>query len=106
MGSTSCKIVIIPILLWNLLIVFVLSSILNLLKQNLQNVKRFWMPTSSSVSRLDFLWKKHVFLSLKTTVESTTRLILKRWGKLAMNEDEAERWIVDLIRNANLDAKI
>mmetsp|Transcript_50902 Transcript_50902/g.58852 ORF Transcript_50902/g.58852 Transcript_50902/m.58852 type:complete len:516 (+) Transcript_50902:109-1656(+) len=26
--------------------------------------------------------------------------------KLAMNEDEAERWIVDLIRNANLDAKI
>jgi translation initiation factor 3 subunit E len=27
-------------------------------------------------------------------------------GKLAMNEDEAERWIVDLIRNADLDAKI
>eukprot|EP00529_Nitzschia_sp_RCC80_P022491 CAMPEP_0113486020 /NCGR_PEP_ID=MMETSP0014_2-20120614/24782_1 /TAXON_ID=2857 /ORGANISM="Nitzschia sp." /LENGTH=496 /DNA_ID=CAMNT_0000379681 /DNA_START=160 /DNA_END=1647 /DNA_ORIENTATION=+ /assembly_acc=CAM_ASM_000159 len=27
-------------------------------------------------------------------------------GKLAMNEDEAERWIVDLIRNAELDAKI
>lgn len=26
--------------------------------------------------------------------------------KLAMNEDEAERWIVDLIRNADLDAKI
>jgi translation initiation factor 3 subunit E len=26
--------------------------------------------------------------------------------KLAMNEDEAERWIVDLIRNAELDAKI
>jgi len=26
--------------------------------------------------------------------------------KLAMNEDEAERWIVDLIRNAGLDAKI
>jgi translation initiation factor 3 subunit E len=26
--------------------------------------------------------------------------------KLAMNQDEAERWIVDLIRNAALDAKI
>ena len=26
--------------------------------------------------------------------------------KLAMNKDEAERWIVDLIRNAELDAKI
>eukprot|EP00535_Pseudo-nitzschia_heimii_P008852 CAMPEP_0197188438 /NCGR_PEP_ID=MMETSP1423-20130617/17788_1 /TAXON_ID=476441 /ORGANISM="Pseudo-nitzschia heimii, Strain UNC1101" /LENGTH=510 /DNA_ID=CAMNT_0042640263 /DNA_START=178 /DNA_END=1710 /DNA_ORIENTATION=- len=26
--------------------------------------------------------------------------------KLAMDEDEAERWIVDLIRNADLDAKI
>jgi translation initiation factor 3 subunit E len=26
--------------------------------------------------------------------------------KLAMNQDEAERWIVDLIRNADLDAKI
>jgi translation initiation factor 3 subunit E len=26
--------------------------------------------------------------------------------KLAMNQDEAERWIVDLIRNASLDAKI
>jgi len=26
--------------------------------------------------------------------------------KLAMNQDQAERWIVDLIRNANLDAKI
>ncbi|VEU40790.1 unnamed protein product [Pseudo-nitzschia multistriata] len=26
--------------------------------------------------------------------------------KLAMNEDEAEHWIVDLIRNADLDAKI
>jgi translation initiation factor 3 subunit E len=26
--------------------------------------------------------------------------------KLAMNENEAERWIVDLIRNADLDAKI
>jgi translation initiation factor 3 subunit E len=26
--------------------------------------------------------------------------------KLAMNKDEAERWIVDLIRNADLDAKI
>ena len=27
-------------------------------------------------------------------------------NKLAMNQDEAERWIVDLIRNADLDAKI
>jgi translation initiation factor 3 subunit E len=26
--------------------------------------------------------------------------------KLAMNQHEAERWIVDLIRNAALDAKI
>ena len=26
--------------------------------------------------------------------------------KLAMNQEEAERWIVDLIRNADLDAKI
>ena len=26
--------------------------------------------------------------------------------KLAMDENEAERWIVDLIRNASLDAKI
>merc|ERR1712170_162336 len=26
--------------------------------------------------------------------------------KLAMNQEEAERWMVDLIRNADLDAKI
>ena len=26
--------------------------------------------------------------------------------KLAMDQDQAERWIVDLIRNANLNAKI
>ena len=35
------------------------------------------------------------------------KIDLKALGeKLAMNEDEAERWIVDLIRNADLDAKI
>jgi translation initiation factor 3 subunit E len=36
-----------------------------------------------------------------------TRLILGVLGeKLAMPPDQAERWIVDLIRNADLDAKI
>lgn len=35
------------------------------------------------------------------------KIDLKALGeKLAMNQDEAERWIVDLIRNADLDAKI
>merc|ERR1712232_1517877 len=34
------------------------------------------------------------------------KIDLEALGKLAMNEDEAERWIVDLIRNADLDAKI
>ena len=103
----SCKTVSIPIPLSTLSIVFVSSLTFGSAQIKLAECQKVLESDFFLCKQTDLFMEEARVFVFENYCRIHDKIDLSALGeKLAMEQGDAERWIVDLIRNADLDAKI